>query len=124
MGLFKRFTDEKPKASKEELEGFKYRLKYGDDPNEHWKQQREHWEKYTYHKDTAFDLLRRIYKVKDVVKKDHYSKIEVWIWSFGDHNKCGESPIGKHIYMHEYGDKNPKKGEDPVCLACEKNLRL
>ncbi len=118
MGLFKRFKE--PKPTPEELKGFKYRLKYGDDPAEHWKLQREHWDKYKEHKDAAYELLRKIYKVEEVSKYGHYSQLEVWGWT---RDTCKESPIGQHVYMHEFGEKNPKKGES-ICLACGKDLRI
>lgn len=121
MSLFKRFT-EKKKASKDELNAFKWKLKCGDDPDEHWKLQEEYWEKFKFHKETAMELLRKIYDVKEVNKYHCYSKLEVWIWS--STGGCAKSPINQHVYMHHFGDQNPHKGETPVCLACEKELKL
>lgn len=121
MSLFKRLK-EKKKPTKEELNSFKLRLKVGDDPMEHFKKKEEYWDKYTYHKETMYDLLRKLYKVQDVSMINHYEKIEVWLWSgSGD---CKVSPIGKHVYINHYGDDNPKKDDEPVCLACEKELKL
>ena len=121
MGLFKKFTEDR-KATKEELNAFKWKLKCGDDPNAHWKSQEEHWEKYKFHKESAYELLRKIYNVEEVNKHSCYSKLEVWIWS--STGPCPESPISEHVYVHHFGDKNPRKGETPVCLACEKELKL
>lgn len=119
MGLFKRFTE---KPTKEELNAFKWKLKCGDDPGEHWKAQEEHWEKFKYHKEAAFDLMRKIYNVKDRSSYQNYSTFSVWIWS--STGGCKESPIKHHVYMNELGDKNPNKDKTPVCLACGKELRI
>lgn len=122
MGLFKKFT-EKKSPTKEELNSFKWKLKCGDDPNEHWKAQEEHWEKYKFHKEAAMQLLVKIYDVKEVSKDKCYSSLEIWHWTAFS-GPCNESPIGKHLYMHEFGDNNPKKGETPICLACKKELKI
>ena len=120
MALFKKFTEAiKPKASKEELEGFKSRLKYGDDPMAHWKASNEHYEIYRDEKKTVEELLRKILKPRESDKRDNWSKMEINIWSHK--GKCEESPIGEHIYLHHYGDKNPLKGTQE-CLCCEKEL--
>ena len=122
MSIFKRFTNEK-KPTKAELNSFKYRLKCGDDPMEHWVKQEEHWEKFKFHKDTTYDLLRKIYDVTEINQPNYYAKIEVWMWSSftGD---CDKSPIGKHVYINHFGDRNPHKDETPICLACERELKL
>jgi len=122
MGLFKRFSKEKPKPTKEELSGFKMRLAIGDDPNHYWQKQKALWDDYRFHKETAMELLRKLYKVKEVSTRGCYSKLEVWIYS--STGECKKSPIGEHVYMHHYGDSNPRKGMANICLACNKELKL
>lgn len=119
MGLFKHFSN---KPTKQELNAFKHRLKIGDDPNMHWQKQKELWEEYKFHKETAMELLRKYYNVTEHSSTDNYSQLAIWIWSSS--NPCDESPIGEHLYMHHFGDLNPKKGQTPVCLACKKELKL
>ena len=122
MSLFKRFAKEEPKPSKKELNAFKMRLTLGDDPNHYWQKQKDLWDDYRFHKETAMELLRKLYKVKEVSKRDCYSKLEVWIYSTT--GPCPKSPISEHVYIHHYGGSNPKKGHANVCLACDKVLKL
>ena len=121
MALFKKFTDSLSirKASKTELEGFKAKLKYGDDPMEHWKKSREHYDNYTKHKKLAETLLRTILKPAETDIRDNWSKMEVNFWSH--RGKCKESPVGEHVYLHNYGEKNPNRGIQE-CLCCGKTL--
>lgn len=122
MGLFKRFTDSVTlnRASKRELEGFKSRLKYGDDPLAIWKSSNEHWEQYRKGKKQVEEILRTILKPKEVDKRNNWSKMEINIWSH--HGKCKASPIKEHIYMHNYGDENPLRDTPRVCICCSKKI--
>jgi len=117
MGLFKRFTGQ---ASKAELEGFKSHLKYGDDPMVHWEASKVAWETYKEEQKATEKLLRKILKPKEVHKISNYSKMEINIWSHK--GKCKKSPIGEHVYIHHYGDNNPKSDDKDVCMCCEKTL--
>lgn len=122
MGLFKRFTDTVTlnRASKRELEGFKSRLKYGDDPLAIWKSSNEHYAQYREEREQVEELLRRILKPKEVDIRNNWSKMEINIWSH--HDQCKVSPIEEHIYIHHYGDKNPLKGKPRVCICCGKEI--
>lgn len=119
MGLFKRFNN---KPSKQELESFKTRLKCGDDPNVYWKKQKQAWDECVENRDTALELLRKLYDVTEVSQFDYYEKLSVWIWT--STGPCEESPIKEHVYINCYGDLHPKKDDTPVCLACDKVLKL
>jgi hypothetical protein len=118
MGLFKRFTENR-QASKEELEGFKMRLKYGDDPSMHYKKSREYYKKYREHHERTEELLRTMLKPKEVSKRDNWSKMEINMWTH--HGKCEDSPIGEHVVLHHFGEDNPKRGVFE-CLCCGQEI--
>lgn len=119
MALFKKFTGS---ARKAELEGFKARLKYGEDPKALYDASKEHYAKYRELKESTEDLLRRILKPKESDKYHNWSKMEIYEWDWQGTGKCNESPIKKHIYLHHYGDKNPHKDEPRKCICCGKEL--
>ena len=119
MGLFKKFNI--GKASKSELESFKSHLKYGDDPMEHWKKSREGFDIWHTEKKATEQLLRKILQPEESDKRHNWSSMEINIWSHK--GKCKESPIGEHVYLHQYGEKNPKRGEQ-ICLCCGRDLDI
>ena len=71
------------------------------------------------HKELAETLLRTILKPAETDIRDNWSKMEVNFWSH--RGKCKESPVGEHVYLHNYGEKNPNRGIQE-CLCCGKIL--
>ena len=100
MALFKKFTDSLStrKASKTELEGFKSRLKYGEDPKELYDNSQSHYEEYKNYKKLTHNLLVKILKPKLSDKYHNWTTMEIQDYSWRGDKKCKESPIEKHIY--------------------------
>ena len=113
-----------PKASKAELQGFKHRLKYGEDPKEMYEAYREHLKSYSELKDETNDLLIKILEVKSELsdKMHDWTKLEVQDHNWFGDTGCVKSPIGKHIYLYHYGQENPNRDDPKVCLCCDKTL--
>lgn len=124
MALFKKFTDRLSicKASKTELEGFKSRLKYGEDPKELYDNSQSHYKDYRNYKKLTHDLLVKILKPKLSDKYNNWTTMEIQDHLWRGDKKCNKSPIEKHIYLHHFGDDNPLKGAPRVCICCGKEI--
>ena len=121
MGLFKRFTETR-QASKAELEGFKARLKYGDDPKLMYDTYREHYDQYVELKKQTNDLLVRGLDVELSDEMHNWTTLEIQDYDFFGEKGCPDSPVGKHVYLHHYGKLNPKRGSGRHCVCCERKL--
>ena len=121
MGLFKHFTDAKPKASKAELKAFKDKLKYGADPTQMYETAQEHFREYIRIEKELKELLQRILKSPNCKITGNWTELD--IKDYGDDgDDCKQSPIGKHVYMNVYGSEHPDRYEATNCLCCGKQV--
>jgi len=122
MGLFKRWTDKEPKASKAQLVAFKARLKYGEDAQVMYDTYREHYKQYREGLDQTNELLIKILKPKLSDKMHCWTTLEVEDYISHNDKPCEESPVSKHVYLYHYGDKNPNRDDPRECMCCGKLL--
>lgn len=118
MALFKRFSEEKPKATKAQLASFKAKLKFGTDPKVLYDTSREHWEEYHTMMNETKELLQKVLDAPNSEKNNAWSTLDI-----SDYGQdCEPSPVGKHVYQRVFGKKHPDYWKPTCCLCCGEEL--